>query len=175
MANNPKLNDLQLILLSTASQRDDGSVLPPAESIAKDEKRIRDAIRQLLERGLIEEIPVKDRRLAWREHGEEALGLTITAEGRAIIDSREETDQAAPKAKSSNKKLPSAPRATTKSSIVVDLLQRPEGATLTELVEATGWLPHTTRAALTGLRKKGHVVEKTKRDDATCYRIAEVA
>jgi len=44
-----------------------------------------------------------------------------------------------------------------------------------ELVTATGWLPHTTRAALTGLRKKGHVVEKTKRDDATCYRITEVA
>jgi hypothetical protein len=40
---------------------------------------------------------------------------------------------------------------------------------------ATGWLPHTTRAALTGLRKKGHVIEKTKRDDATCYRIEAVA
>jgi hypothetical protein len=41
------------------------------------------------------------------------------------------------------------------------------------MVEATGWLPHTTRAALTGLRKKGHVLEKSKRDDATCYRIVE--
>ena len=36
-------------------------------------------------------------------------------------------------------------------------------------------LPHTTRAALTGLRKKGHAVDKFKRDDVTCYRIAAVA
>jgi DNA-binding MarR family transcriptional regulator len=42
------------------------------------------------------------------------------------------------------------------------LLQREEGATLGELIDATGWLPHTTRAALTGLRKKGHAIEKTK-------------
>ncbi len=33
-------------------------------------------------------------------------------------------------------------------------------ATLDALIEATGWLPHTTRAALTGLRKKGYVIER---------------
>jgi hypothetical protein len=41
-----------------------------------------------------------------------------------------------------------------------------------ELIEATGWLPHTTRAALTGLRKKGHAIARGKRDDATCYTLA---
>jgi DNA-binding IclR family transcriptional regulator len=55
----------------------------------------------------------------------------------------------------------------------VELLRRADGATLAELVEATGWLPYTTRAALTGLRHKGHVIEKTRRGDMTCYRIAE--
>jgi hypothetical protein len=34
---------------------------------------------------------------------------------------------------------------------------------LGELVEATGWLPHTTRAALTGLRKKGLTLDRAKR------------
>lgn len=63
-----------------------------------------------------------------------------------------------------------APRAT-KASIMLDLLRREDGATLVELVAATGWLPHTTRAALTGLRKKGHVLDKSTRDNATCYRI----
>ena len=63
------------------------------------------------------------------------------------------------------------PERQTKSDAVIALLQRSEGATLAELIEATGWLAHTTRAALTGLRKKGHVIEKSKRDDATCYRI----
>ena len=55
------------------------------------------------------------------------------------------------------------------------LLRRAEGATLAELVEATGWLPHTTRAALTGLRKKGHGIVREKRDEVTYYRIAEAA
>lgn len=63
-----------------------------------------------------------------------------------------------------------APR-VTKSSLLLDLLRREDGATLAELVDATGWLPHTTRAALTGLRKKGHVLAKSTRDNATCYRI----
>ena len=60
----------------------------------------------------------------------------------------------------------------SKIARVIDLLQRPEGATLAELIEATGWLPHTARAALTGLRKKGHAIVRDKRDDVTCYRIA---
>lgn len=69
---------------------------------------------------------------------------------------------------------PSRTRAApSKISLVLQLLRREDGATLAELVEATGWLPHTTRAALTGLRKKGHSLEKTKRSDATCYRIVE--
>ena len=66
-----------------------------------------------------------------------------------------------------------APAAPSKISVVLDLLRRDEGATLAELVEATDWLPHTTRAALTGLRKKAHNLEKSKRGDATCYHIVE--
>ena len=58
-----------------------------------------------------------------------------------------------------------------KTTAVIALLTRPDGATLAELIAATGWLPHTTRAALTGLRKRGHDIERFKRDDATCYRI----
>ena len=51
---------------------------------------------------------------------------------------------------------PSAPRSGSKAAEIVDLLQRDQGATIDELIEATGWLPHTTRAALTGrgLRRK---------------------
>lgn len=73
--------------------------------------------------------------------------------------------------KSKTNKTTAAEPRQTKSALVLSLLQRDEGATLAELVDATGWQPHTTRAALTELRKKGHVIEKTKRDDATCYRI----
>lgn len=69
-----------------------------------------------------------------------------------------------------------AEKRPSKAALVLDLLARPEGATIAQLVDATGWLPHTTRAALTGLRKKGHAIVKSKDGDATNYRVAmEVA
>ena len=68
---------------------------------------------------------------------------------------------------------PQAAKAESKTGRVIALLQRPEGATLEEMVAATGWLPHTTRAALTGLRKKRHSITRDKRDDVTCYRAGE--
>lgn len=65
------------------------------------------------------------------------------------------------------------PEKNTKIALVRTLLGRDEGATLAELTSATGWLAHTARAALTGLRKKGAVLEKSKRGEATCYRIVD--
>ena len=44
------------------------------------------------------------------------------------------------------------PQLRTKQARVIALLERETGATLAKLVAATSWLPHTTRAALTGLR-----------------------
>jgi hypothetical protein len=64
------------------------------------------------------------------------------------------------------------PVRTTKQSLLIDLLGREPGAPLAAIVEATGWLPHTARAALTGLRKKGHAIERFRSDDETRYRIA---
>jgi hypothetical protein len=62
----------------------------------------------------------------------------------------------------------------TKSATVLAHLRREQGATLAELVGATGWQPHTTRAMLTGLRKKGHAIERRKRDDVSCYHLPVV-
>ncbi len=55
----------------------------------------------------------------------------------------------------------------TKVSLVVGLLQQDAGASLADLCQATGWLPHTCRAFLTGLRKKGRGLERDKREDGT--------
>ena len=63
------------------------------------------------------------------------------------------------------------PKRTSKQDLVLGLLRREGGALLTDLVEATGWLPHTARAALTGLKKKGHKVIGTKVDKVTRYSI----
>ena len=61
----------------------------------------------------------------------------------------------------------------TKQNLIIGLLQREQGASVPELAAATGWLPHTTRAALTRLRQSGHELLKEKRDTGeTAYRIA---
>lgn len=64
-----------------------------------------------------------------------------------------------------------APKALTKIDFILVLLTRPEGATLEQMVEATGWLPHTTRAALTGLKKKGHPLISSKAKGVRTYRV----
>jgi hypothetical protein len=60
----------------------------------------------------------------------------------------------------------------SKSSLVLGMLQRPDGATIAQIVAATGWLPHTTRAALTGLKKKGHEIASEKAEgEVRVYRV----
>jgi hypothetical protein len=68
---------------------------------------------------------------------------------------------------------PSAPRSGSKLARVIGLLERDHGATIAELIAATGWLAHTTRAALTGLRKRGYAVAIDRSDDkrGSFYRI----
>ena len=58
----------------------------------------------------------------------------------------------------------------SKQQELAALIVRDEGATLDQMVAATGWLPHTTRAALTGLRKKGYVISSDKADGVRTYR-----
>nr|WP_244540308.1 DUF3489 domain-containing protein [Kaistia soli] len=51
-------------------------------------------------------------------------------------------------------------------------MSRQDGATIEVLIAATGWLPHTVRAVLSGLRKKGHRIDRQKDGDAgSVYRI----
>ena len=53
-----------------------------------------------------------------------------------------------------------APRAGSKQALLCDLLGRDGGASLDEITAAAEWLAHTARAALTGLRKRGHTISK---------------
>lgn len=61
--------------------------------------------------------------------------------------------------------------AVTKSATVIAALSGKDGATLEDICNATSWQPHSARAFLSGLRKKGHTVTKSRRDDMTCYHI----
>jgi hypothetical protein len=67
-----------------------------------------------------------------------------------------------------------APRAGSKLADVLARLSAENGATIGELMTATGWLEHTTRAALTGLRRRGYALSlaRRERDGASVYRNA---
>jgi Protein of unknown function (DUF3489) len=68
----------------------------------------------------------------------------------------------------------SAPAGKTKLQIVVDLLERPQGARIDELMEATGWQAHSVRGALAGaLKKKGIEVTSAKVEGSRCYSVAK--
>lgn len=51
-------------------------------------------------------------------------------------------------------KQPPKQREGTKQAALIDLLKRPDGASLAEMVQATGWLQHTVRGAMAGALKK---------------------
>ncbi|AUW59019.1 hypothetical protein C1T17_13865 [Sphingobium sp. SCG-1] len=196
-----RLTDIQLILLATAARRDNGSLLPPPETLGEGPARIRKAVEALIRRGLAAEAELAPGADAWRTEGDRALGVVITEAGRAAIamdtaddgsDSPAVTSAqvngaapaaevvappAPPEVPAPEVPLPAKPApARTKTSDVLELLRRESGATLDELTAVTGWLPHTTRAALTGLRKKGHAIVRGKRDEVSCYTLdAEVA
>jgi hypothetical protein len=170
------LTDTQLVLLSSASQREDHLVTLPPNLKGGVAKKVVD---KLLGLALVKEVPVKRDQPTWRtDENERRVGLKITRAGLNALgvesgDADEaEADEGAPKTASrraaTNRAVRAGnasdqgSRAGSKQSLVISLLSRARGATLDQLVEATGWLPHTTRAALTGLRNKGRVLAKSK-------------
>jgi hypothetical protein len=75
----------------------------------------------------------------------------------------------APQAKRSAKpaKKESGPREGSKTEKVLDLLKRKDGATLKEIMKATGWQAHSVRGFLSGTigKKLGLTVTSTKGED----------
>ncbi|MBF0181336.1 MAG: DUF3489 domain-containing protein [Magnetococcales bacterium] len=51
-------------------------------------------------------------------------------------------------------KAPRQPRADSKQAQVITMMQRPEGATVAQIAEATNWQPHTIRAFISTAKKK---------------------
>src|SRR5688500_16859285 len=161
MTHAPKLSDKQLMLLAAASQRHDRLLAPPE---ALKGAAARALIAKLLFRGLVEEITVSPAGPHWRTGEDGAvMGLRITAAGlEAIgIEPQGATDadagDASP-ARSSELQpalseepavapTPRRQREGTKRALVIALLSREQGTSLNDLTTATGWLPHTTRAA----------------------------
>ncbi|WP_340313566.1 DUF3489 domain-containing protein [Rhizorhabdus argentea] len=171
-----KLNDMQLVLLTSAGRREDGSLLPAPESLGDQPARIRKAIEALIKKELVAEQEGMTSAQLWRTDGDLTIGVVVTDAGRAIIDPPASVGTGGgPEATPAADTVAASTRPATKQALLIDLLKRTEGATLADIVDATGWLPHTSRAALTGLRKKGHAIAKEKVDGATRYQIKAAA
>lgn len=194
MSSPTKLTDTQLVLLSAASQREDRCLVPPKNLKGGAAQKV---AAKLLATGLVREIKAKTGMEAWRRDEEtgQACSLKLTAAGLKAIavdegnsrssasaDASPKTNEDLSKAKktagmvaapsATAAPISQAPRQGSKIARVIALLQRDQGAKLDELIAATDWLPHTARAALTGLRHRGYDVrlERGKKGSASVYR-----
>jgi hypothetical protein len=181
-----KLTETQLLMLSAAAQREDRCLVAPNSLKGGAAQKI---AAKFLAAGLAKEIKAKPGAPVWRHDDEAGRSylLKLTAAGLRAIT----VDEGDAEAEANEPALPTtggsagavatgappsgvkSPRDGTKLAQVVGLLQRDHGATLPELVAATDWLPHTARAALTGLRKRGYGVTLDRSDAkrGSTYRI----
>ena len=169
-----KLTDTQRIILSAASQRTDRLALPLPKSLKGG--AVIKVIKPLIEKGLLEKVDA-NRKLndpIWRETGDghgvtliitdaglEAIGVEPDTGPQAATRGEEAEEPPTAPAEASSQPAPAtAPRERktregTKQALVLEMLRRPEGATIAEIAEASGWLSHTIRGMIAGaLRKK---------------------
>ncbi len=173
------LIDTHLVVLSTASAREGLNLIPLPECVGQRDDRIEAVLDDLVRHKLAAEqtgVPLDQ---TWRTIEDQRVGLVVTPAGLKAIGVETEGEVEAPdvEIEVSTDDQPSIKptRTATKTQQVIDLLTRDEGATLAEIVGATGWLKHTSSAALTGLRKKGHAIIRDKRGEETCYFIRSAA
>jgi hypothetical protein len=183
------LTDTQLVILSAAAQREDLRIDLPERLRGGAAKAV---LSTLLAKSLIELDPnFEDEHATPDSESLEGSAYRITVDGLAAIGIESEVEDVLAQGHSDETAVGSgqpevaiakavassvAPRPGTKLVQIIGLLERAEGASVDELTAMTGWLAHTTRAALTGLRKRGVVIERAKRDDGTTfYRIAPAA
>ncbi len=170
-----KLTDTQLVILSAAAQREDGTVLPLPKSLKFKGAAITKTLEGLRKKGLLEEKSAAPDTEAWRETEDgRRMMLVITDTGLRAIDGvpdgeagkKSASTKPQPKkrrgrgekkpaaAKSKGKQSAPAMRQGTKQALLIDLLKRKNGATIDEIVEATGWQAHSVRGAISGALKK---------------------
>ena len=169
------LTDSQSWLLSLASQRDDGRLSLPDRLRGATGQKV---VAALERRGLIEQIlKPPEPPVFGRPTEPEVLPYVITTSGLAAIGlGPEHADGSSPDTPPPPAPTADAPRPAGKRGLVIELLQRPDGASLDDLISSTGWLPHTTRAALTRLRQQGVAVARERAGDGPSrYRIIPAA
>ena len=173
-----KLTDAQLVMMSAAAQREDRCLAAPETMKGA---AVSKAGAKLVKLGFAREIHAKPGTPLWRrDETGRSFALKLTAAGLkaiavdegpqdAIEPGEASQPQLLPEAKNgvslddAGRRAPTAaPRDGSKLALLIDLLRRADGATIVDLTQTTGWLAHTTRAAITGLRKRGYAVTRER-------------
>ena len=155
-----QLSDAQSLILSTACTRDNGAVFPVTASLKGG--AVGNICKSLLKQGLIEEIAATDLNTVWRhdeEHGPITLRATPLAYSTLGITNDE--SEAVP---AETTTAPVQRRKTTKQEMLIEMLRAEGGASMAEIIEATGWQAHTARATLSTLGKKRGIPVTSAKD-----------
>ena len=167
---NFKLTTTQRNMLSVAAQREDRCLGPSAELRGS---AARAFATKLIDAGLAREIRLKNGLPVWRHDKDTGhdYSLKLTASGMKIVSENADTIQPGADTHSNFKSSP--PREHSKLSQVMLMLSQEGGSTIEEVSRKMGWLPHTTRATLTGLRKRGiQIIRLTREGErGSSYRI----
>lgn len=168
-----KLTDTQAIILSAASQRDGHIALPLPDSLRGGAAT--KVVGTMLAKGFLEEVDADMRKGEpfWRETGD-GHGVTLIATEAGLAAIGIETDSAETKPTEDATPKTRTPRAGTKQATLITMLRAPEGATIAEIMAATGWQSHTVRGAMSGALKKKLGLEVTSEkveDRGRVYRL----
>lgn len=89
----------------------------------------------------------------------------------------QQSTEASGSAQTAESGTPTAVAAGSKAAAVIDLLKQEGGATLEQMMEATGWQKHSVRGFMAGALKKRHglTVQSTKVDGVRTYRAESAA
>ena len=194
-----KLSDAQLVILSAAAQRTDGSLLPFPRNLTVKGAALNKIVDTLCKRKLAEERRAIKGTPEWRrDEDNQPLGLFITnggllalgvddaekerpSQAAASMSRQRKTEAAKPRRKASKpspagSKRRAAP-SQSKQDVVIQMLRRQSGVRIEEIIAKTGWQPHSVRGFFSGLVKKKlklPLVSDVGRDGVRRYHIAQI-
>ena len=165
----PKLTYTQTIILTRAASRPGNLAMPLPKGLAGAAAKM--TVSKMIERCWLEEVDANLRRHEplWRETGDghcttliaTEAGLDAIGIAPIVASTVSNIRKARPAAKSTEVSADASagPKLVsiwqgTKQALLIEMLQRPEGASITEIVKELDWQPHTARGAISGALKK---------------------